>query len=510
MISQAVHGITNSFTRLSRIDLVAPSNAQCVQSLFVFHEGQGLGSKLPLGLLSIATHLRNQGFHNVEIFDAGPEGLTPEKTAERIIHSNPDVVGFSVMTDYWYWVWKAIEILKQARPSTVVVIGGPHAAIYPELSLKASAADIVVAGDGEFAMSDILTALCENRPPVGIDGVYVKDSSGHIVAPKNGIAVVENLDDLPIPDRKLVDLSRYGALLSGENSTTIVTSRGCPCRCVFCKLHVQRVVTRSASLVVDEFEEISALGITNVEVYDDTFTWDKARVLDICQGLIDRGVRLQWSARSRVNRVDEELLAAMKAAGCNRIHFGIESGNEEILKASRKGISKEQARRAVAMARQVGLEVLTYYMVGFLDETSQDAGDTSQFARELNSDYVAFAVLIPYPGTAIYEEALERGIIPNDFWREFVSEPKPDYVIPHVVENIMTRDELIKFVHQAHFRFYWRIGRVIQELMACRSWVDFRKRAVMGLNLLRHRILKMKTLPTRESNVTRSAEPGEA
>jgi radical SAM superfamily enzyme YgiQ (UPF0313 family) len=473
----------------AKVLLVMPSRDQCVRSLFVFHEGKGLGHKPPLGLLSIATHLRAEGFGNTEILDAALGELTIEQTAEHIVRSAPAVVGLSVMTDMWYNVRETIKLVRRRLPHAIVMLGGAQVTIYPELSLEAGDADIAVAGDGEVAAARALRALCEGRMPEGIDGVYFRDREGRVVRPPEDVAVVPDLDLLPIPDRKLVALDDYGALLAQAKITTAVTSRGCPYRCIFCKLAVQKVMSRSAELVVREFEEAAQLGFTEMEVYDDTFTWSRERALEICRGLIERKVPIRWSARSRVNKVDAELLATMQQAGCRRIHFGIESGNDEILKASRKGITKDEARAAVAQAKRLGLEVLTYFMIGFPDETEREAQDTLRFAMELDPDYVAFAVLIPYPGTEVYRQALERGIIKDDFWSSFVRSPEPDFVIPSVIENCMTRREMIRFVNRAHFKFYWRPKRVLRELAACRTWSGFRRRFKMGVNLLRHRLI---------------------
>jgi anaerobic magnesium-protoporphyrin IX monomethyl ester cyclase len=467
------------------IVLVMPSYNQCVKSLFVFHEGQAIGSKPPLGLMSIATYLKQEGYSSVEIFDATLGHLTAEQTVAALLEKKPAIIGFSVMTDVWYNALTTIRLLKEVLPDTVICIGGAHASIYPEESLQASQADMLIAGDGEFAFKQALDALAEGRPPADLDGVFWKDARGIIQIPPVKLAIVENIDILPAPDRRLIPHEAYNTLLSHLKSTTMITSRGCPCSCVFCKLNVQKVVSRPPRLVVDEFEAIAREGFKHVEVYDDTFTWHRKRVLEICDEIIKRGISIEWSVRSRVNKVDHEMLSAMKKAGCKRIHFGIESGNDRILRGSRKGITKDQARKAIRLAKELDFEVLTYYMVGFLDETLQDANDTFEFALELDSHYVAFAVLIPYPGTAIYLDSLSRGIIPIDHWRDFTLDPTPNYNIPYLIENVMTREEMIEFVSKAHFRFYWRPRKLLWEILSIKTIGDFSKRLSMGIKLLK-------------------------
>jgi radical SAM superfamily enzyme YgiQ (UPF0313 family) len=284
----------------------------------------------------------------------------------------------------------------------------------------------------------------------------------------------------------MIDNDAYSSLLAGVKSTTMVTSRGCPYKCVFCKLHMQKLSARSPELVADEFEAIAKAGFENVDLYDDTFTWHRERVLKICEAIIRRRIEIEWSVRARVDKVDYEMLEKMKKAGCRRIHFGIESGNDLVLKASRKGITRDQARRAVQTAKGLKFEILTYYMIGFLDETLNDTRDTYQFARELDTDYVAFAVLVPYPGTAVYQDALKRGIIPEDYWKSFAQNPAPDYTIPYLIENSMSRDTMLRFVNQSHFRFYWRPRRLLREMKSLRSPLDLARKMDMGKKILKN------------------------
>jgi radical SAM superfamily enzyme YgiQ (UPF0313 family) len=477
---------TKKISKDSRIVLVMPSYKECVKSLFIFHENQSIGSKPPLGLMSIAAYLKSEGFSSIEIFDASLENLSPGQTAARLARMHPDIVGFSVMTDVWYNTVRTCELVKQMLPDAMICLGGSHASIYPELSLAASRADMLVAGDGEFAFREALEKLMAGNPPDGINGVFWKDLDGGIRMPAVNIATMEDLDALPAPDRSMINNDAYSSLLSPMKSTTMITSRGCPCRCVFCKLNVQKVVSRSPWLVVDEFEDIAKAGFENIEIYDDTFTWQRERVLEICKEIVRKGIKIEWSVRSRVDKVDHEMLVAMKKAGCRRIHFGIESGNELILKASRKGITKDQARNAVRMAQKLKFTVLTYYLVGFLDETLQDAQETYRLARELHTSYVAFALLIPYPGTAIYQEALARGIIPEDHWNAFTQNPVPDYTIPYLVENNVSRETMLQFVNNAHLKYYLRPRRLLQELTSIRSPRDFARKVDMGKKIMKN------------------------
>ena len=201
----------------------------------------------------------------------------------------------------------------------ILIVGGPHAAIYPEETLISSKADYVVAGDGEEVLLKMVRAIGEGQPIPELPGVW-RRRGDKTVAPSQPLAIVEDITTVPAPDRTLLPYTKYSSILTPRDyETTMVTSRGCPYKCVFCKMDVQRVYARTAEQVVDEFQQIADLGITDVQVYDDTFTWGKARAMDICQGIIDRGIKINWAIRDRVNRASPDLYTLLKKAGCNRL-----------------------------------------------------------------------------------------------------------------------------------------------------------------------------------------------
>jgi len=449
--------------------LVQPSKHGGVESLFTFHKHDGLGHKPPLGIMTLATYLISRGFRNTRCLDARLENLSPEQTATRVAALKPDLVGFSVWTDFWYPTWETIRLTRGKLPECKIILGGPHCLVYPREALEYSDADYLVAGDGEDTLIGLLDGLSSGRPAADLPGLWRKEGT-RIIPPATAIAVVDDLDRIPNPDRTLLPHEEYSSILNpNDYETTMVTSRGCPHRCVFCKMHAQEVHARSAEQVIREFREIASLGISDVQVYDDTFTWSRKRVIDICTGILDSGIRIRWAIRDRVDKADPEVYELLKAAGCHRIHFGVESGSEPILRASGKGITLEQADCAIRLANRVGFTTLAYYMFGFLDETYADALKTIHVATAMPSDYAVFAVLIPYPGTSLYQTALEQGIIPRDFWLEFTKKPVPDFRVPHLIEQHMDRKTLISLKDKALRRFYFRPARILREILKLRS-----------------------------------------
>lgn len=467
------------------IVLVYPSTREGVQSLFTFHKDEGIGIKPPLGIMIIATYLKSKGFKNVSCLDCQIGSLSPEETVERLEKMNPDIIGLSAWTDFWYPVHKTVKLAKQKLPDAKIILGGPHCGIFPRETLEFSDADYVIVGDGEEAIYDLLCNINSEKEIIkAIPGLWHK-SSGEIIAPDIPAAIVSDISSIPIPDRTLLPYREYNSILNPhEYETTMVSSRGCPHRCIFCKMNAQKIYARDAELVVDEFQAIAQMGITDIQVYDDTFTWSKKRVMDICNGIIGRKIKVRWAIRDRVDKADDEMYGLMRKAGCYRIHFGVESGSPPVLKASGKNISLEQVENAVRLAKKHKFHTMSYYMFGFPDERYEDALKTIDFSIKLNTDYAVYAVIIPYPGTRLYEIALEREIIPDDFWKDFVKSPTPDFRIPHLVEQNMNREEMIKLKDTALRKYYFRPSKIFKEAFKIRSPKDFISKFKMAKNII--------------------------
>jgi len=467
-----------------KIVLVYPSSQDSVRTLYSFNKNQDIGFKPPQSILILATYLRSKGFDDVHCLDAQVERLSPAGTVAALEKMDPDIIGITAWTDFWYPVHETLRLAREKMPDALQIVGGPHAAIYPEETMLSSTADYTVAGDGEDVLLELVRALQAGRPVPKMAGLWRRDGE-EITGPDEPIAMVNDLTAIPVPDRTLLPYKKYSSILTpSEYETTMITSRGCPYKCVFCKMDVQKVYARTAQQVVEEFRQIAELGIQDVQVYDDTFTWGHSRALDICDGIIEAGIDLKWAIRDRVNRVTPELYAKLKQAGCNRVHFGVETGSPNILKNSGKFMKLEQVHEGLRIAKSVDMVVMTYFMFGFLDETREDAQMTVDLAKTLNPDYVSFGVLVPYPGTEIYREGLRREIIPRDYWRDFALNPEPSYTIPHVVEGELDRGTLIALKDRATRDFYFRPKRLLQEVARLRSFKEFAAKARMGTSIL--------------------------
>ncbi len=467
-----------------KIVLVQPAKDGDVESMFTFHKHSSVGRRPPLGILSLATYLIKSGFRDAQCLEAQGDDLSIEQAAELIVDMKPDVVGLTAWTDFWYPAWRTIQLTREYLPNCRIVVGGPHTLVYAKETLEHSDADFVVAGDGEDTLLELVTCI-ETGTPIGdLPGLW-RQQGEKTIGPTTRYAIVKDLDKLPHPDRTLLPYRKYNSVLNPrEYETTMVTSRGCPFKCVFCKMHAQKVYARSAESVVNEFREIADMGMSDVQVYDDTFTWSKNRVHDICNGLIDSRIKMRWAIRDRVNRCDRETYALMRKAGCYRVHFGVESGSPRILEASGKAITLEEAEEALRMAKELGFDTMAFYLFGFLDETYEDAMKTIRFAIRTKADYATFSILMPYPGTSLYDEALRRGIIPHDHWIEFARKPEPNYRIPYVIEQHMDRQTLLNVKSKAMRMFYLRPRTIFREMLNLQSWRELRQKGRMATNIV--------------------------
>ena len=223
---------------------------------------------------------------------------------------------------------------------------------------------------------------------------------------------IASLDDLPIPLHELLPLQKYRMPYIRGPFTFIVTSRGCPAGCTYCIKHVSYQYStrvRSPELIMQELWQLKKLGINNIHMYSDLFTVSREQVVDLCQRMIAEDIQIKWMCNSRVDFVDQEMLGLMGKSGCRMISWGIESGNEQILKHARKGAYPDKAERALRWAKQAGIMNWGYFIIGLPGETEETIRQTIDFAKKLPLDIALFHVAAPYPGTPFFFEVVKEG-----------------------------------------------------------------------------------------------------
>ena len=244
----------------------------------------------------------------------------------------------------------------------------------------------------------------------GIKGLAWRDGDQIVINQPREF--VSSLDDLPMPMHELLPLDKYRMPLIKGPFTFIVTSRGCPAGCTFCIKHVSYQYStrvRSPRLLLEEMHRLKELDIHNIHMYADLFTVNRDQVVELCQMMIDEKINIKWTCNSRVDFVDEEMLNLMGKAGCWYISWGIESGNEQILRQARKGAYPDKAKRALNWAKKAGIKNWGYFIIGLPGETEQTIRETIEFSKELPLDIALFHVAAPYPGTPFFYEVVEKG-----------------------------------------------------------------------------------------------------
>jgi len=371
----------------------------------------------PLGLCYVAAACEAAGAE-VIILDYIVSKYTPEKLKASLDAFKPDVVGATSVTMNFFGAVRIIQDVKRHNPDIITMMGGPHVSFdvtgtfsgYPEL-------DLIVIGEGEQTLAELVPVLTSPEEWEQIKGIAFRKGDKIVITPEREL--IHDLDSLPLPARHLLPMSRYLAL---GFPVSIITSRGCPNKCIFCL--GRRMVGfkgryRTPKLVVDEIEQILTYGFNRINIADDLFTANKQRVMALCEEIMNRGVKFAWSAFARVNTVDVEILSVMKEAGCDSVSFGIESGNQEMLKRVQKGITLDQAKEAVKACKQAGLRTHASFMVGLPGESPQTLMDSRRFAEELDIEH-GYHFLSPFPGTTIREEVEDYDLeILTDDWDRY-------------------------------------------------------------------------------------------
>jgi anaerobic magnesium-protoporphyrin IX monomethyl ester cyclase len=438
----------------------------------------------PLGLLYVAAYVEEVDGCTVEVLDCQAERIDHTQLGDIIQKSAPDVVGIQAMT---FTIIDAAIVAKTVRehmPEAFIVLGGPHATIYPAQTVQIPQVDVVIAGEGEYSFTALLRAIKNRQPPEDVSGVMTKQNC-HLPLRWEHI---QDLDELKMPARHLIDNHKYSSSLAKKNPlTTIMSSRGCPARCVFCDRPQMGKIfrKRSAENVVSEMRYCKEyFGIAEFMFYDDTFTINRQRVLDICDIIIEESLEVFWDIRARVDTVTPEMIHKLRKAGCHRIHYGVETGSPRIQKRLEKNLDLNKVKEIFHLTKKEGIETLGYFMIGCPDETTDDMKATVEFMLSLPMDYAHISIFTPFPGTRIYMEALESGFYESDYWKEFALDPKPEFV-PEYWNQYFTNEELFYHLKKAYHRFYARPRYLLNRMLKIRSVGELVRKTTVGFKLLR-------------------------
>ena len=383
----------------------------------------------PTGLLYIASSLKKAG-HQVVLIDVDIEELRMNEIIQKVEQSKVDVVGITATTATYGYSKMILKEIKK-KSSIVTIMGGIHITIMMrEVLIDTPELDFGIYGEGEETFVELLECFKKKKELNQVKGLIFRNEKGEIEV-NSPRPYIENLDELPFPDRSVLKKEKYLWSVYGRGTqkiASIITKRGCPFNCNFCSAHSMfgyEVRYRSIKNVVDEIDEIvNSLGITHIINLDDTLVLDRERMIEFCQEIKKRNLVFTWEGTARANLVEPQIMAMMKEAGLRRISFGIESGNQKILDQENKGITLSELRNAYRWAKNCGIETRGSAIIGHPGETFAGALETIRFIRSIKYlDQVYINIMVPYPGTRVYEMAKnqEMGmrLLCNDF-SEFV------------------------------------------------------------------------------------------
>lgn len=415
----------------------------------------GAGNTLPpLGLLYLASLSRENKF-DVAIVEAGNK-LSYENAIEEILYHQPDYVAITATTISIYNAAKLAKMIKQKRKDINIIIGGPHLTAVPKETMKRFPEfDIGIIGEGEEALIDLLTTIENGYSLDNVAGIVFKDDSQIRITKERDL--ISNLDELPFPAWDLLPNfpKGYYPLASKFQrlpAAYILTSRGCPYKCIFCDTSVFRNKIRffTGRYVIEMIKLLyHRYGVREISFEDDTLFLSKQRLVDICKNLLRENLSLSWSCNGRVDSVNLDILRLMKKAGCWQIGYGIESGVQDILNFSKKNITLEQIENAIELTHKAGILSKGFFILGFPTDTQKTVRRTINFAKRIKFDDITVSFMTPFPGSELYKIAKQYGRFDED-WK------KMNMLDVVFVPYGLSEDNLRKFSKQAIKEFYLR------------------------------------------------------
>ncbi len=373
----------------------------------------------PLGLAFLAGALERAG-HAVKLLDCVVFPFGPDLLASLMQTFRPDLAGATAVTMTVDHALTVLEQVKALDPSIATVLGGPHATFCAtEILQTCPQVDVVARGEGENTLVALVQAIEKGSAWDRVPGIAFRD--GRRIA-TTALPPFTDLDELAPPARHLIPLGRYLAL---GMPVSMTTSRGCPFKCIFCvgrKMVGARVRYRDPIRVVEEMERLSTLGFHQVNLADDLFTANHGHCLAVCNEIVDRGLKVKWTAFARVDTVSRQVLKKMHQAGCTTVSFGVESGSPDMLKRIQKGITLEQVVQAVQLCLDCGIDPHASFILGLPGETPATLEQTLAFGERLKAMGVnhGFHILAPFPGTDVRERINTYDLqILSDDWRHY-------------------------------------------------------------------------------------------
>ncbi|MGN1362194.1 MAG: B12-binding domain-containing radical SAM protein [Methanobrevibacter sp.] len=436
---------------------------------------------------------------DVELIDCITRKFDLNDTLNAISQYNPDFIMCETTTPTCSYDYNTINSIKNRFPDITIICGGTHPTILPEEVLnKCHGIDIIVRQEYDFTVPEIVESGNGSKPSIddlkNIKGISYRDDNGNVV--HNTDRPLVDLDELPWVSKvyqEFLNPDDYAYAFAQKPMIQIVSSRGCPNKCNFCSypstMGGRLYRLRSVNDLVDEIEYIltEMPEIKEIFIEDDTFTVNKKRVLEVCDEINRRGLKPIWSCNTRVD-LDYETMKAMKNAGCRLLVCGYESGNQEVLDKTKKGITLEQSRNFAKNARDLDIKVFGCFMIGLTGDNLETINETYEFAKELYPDMCFFQQAVPFPGTEFYSWAKDNGYLVTEDYSKWLNDD--GYLNCLVDYPYASHEEIEKIRDSLMSKYYFSFTYIVKTFLANLNWTEFKRVVRGGVQYITFRIRK--------------------
>ena len=371
----------------------------------------------------------------------------------------------------------AVQLAKEIVPSICTIVkGAPFLTYNTNTIYENPFIDYVIIGEAELTLKDILDGVPDNE----ILGICYRENFQPVKNDKRPF--IDNLDILPFPARHLVDNSIYKRPDNGKVQAVVKVARGCPFHCFFClatPVSGAKVRTRSPENIVAELKEcVEKYNIKNFLFWSDIFNFNREWTLELCQKIIESGLKITWSSNTRADTMDEEMARMMYKSGCRLVSIGVESGSQKMLDNIGKKITLDDIRNTVKILKKNKIKIYNYFVIGLPWETEETVEETIKFAIELDSNFISFYTATPLPGTKYFAYAMLNKLVEGNL--DFRSA----YYEPVVRSEHLSKERIFELHKQAVKRFYLRPRFIIKTLLSLRSFAEVKNYFIAGINLL--------------------------
>ena len=416
----------------------------------------------PLGIAYMAGVLQENNI-DVEILDASAEDMDFKDVEKELLKRKPDLVALTALTPTIGRALETAQIVKETLPDSIVVMGGYHPTFNFIETLEDENVDIVIRGEGEYIMLNLVQALENQSSLHDVKGIVFEDKNSKEIVVNPEAPLIQDLDELPFPALNLLPMKKYRLLDMDTHMTTMITTRGCPMQCSFCSsaaMHGKKIRERSVENIVDEIEYLKTnYDIDTIAFMDDTFTLKKRKVMAICDEILKRNIEIMWGCTSRVDTLDEKLLKKMKEAGCITIFIGVESADQQQLDNMCKNTTIAKIENAFKIARKLKIRTIASVALGMPGDTKEIMNKTVKFVHKLKPNYAIYSLATPYPGTRFYKEAFEKNLIKIKDWSKYT-------LITPILETIdCSLNDMRKIQAKAFMKFYLRPHYIIRQFL---------------------------------------------